>query len=89
MYIIAGLDADEAEPFVAVTTPGANVASAIKTIVGIGNRYYAFASIPFDFSNGINVNFDGAATCSSNTANNSAAIIAMLETPPLDKISAP
>lgn len=89
MLIVCGIDGDEADVMVAVTTPGANVGSAVKNIVGVGNRYYTFASIPFDYSNGIVVDFEGAPTVSSNIAINSAAIITMLETPPLDKISAP
>lgn len=89
MLIVCGIDGDENDPMVVVTTPGGNVGSNIKVFVGVGKRYYAFASIPFDFSNGIVVNFTGAPTCDDDPATNNTAIVSMLETAPLDKISAP
>jgi hypothetical protein len=89
MLIVCGLDGDPEDPMVAVTTPGTNVGQAVKTIAGVGNPYYAFLSLPFDYSNGIAVDFEGAPLVSNTVGDNNAAIIVMLETPPLDKVSAP
>jgi len=87
MKIVFGLDGDEEIPVVAVTPPGGDAAQQVKATVGVGNRYYVFSSIPFDFSNGIVVNFSEAAECVNNNVTNLNNIIAMLETPPLNMIS--
>lgn len=89
MKIVYPLDGDTTVPVVAVTTPGADVASLVVSMIGEGNPYYCFTTIPFDFSNGINADFTGAPDVDADPAVNGPAIIAMLETPPLSKISAP
>lgn len=87
--IVFGLDGDETLPVVAITTPGSDVSKAVFLTVGPGFKYYVFASIPFDFSNGIVVNWVQAKICADTETGNTADIIAMLETPPLSMISAP
>ncbi len=89
MLIVTGIDGDEADCMVVVTTPGSNVGSGVRVFVGVGNRYLAFASIPFDYSNGIVADFTAAPTCSANVSQNTADIMNMLASPPLDKISLP
>jgi hypothetical protein len=87
---------DPAEPdgvdntYPIVTMPGRDVGADVIDNVGIGNPYYTFlpSSIPFNYGTSINANFTGAPVVDSDPAVNNANIIAMLETPPLDKISA-
>lgn len=86
MHIVYQLDGDPQSPVVATTAPGANLGNAVKVIVGAGQPYYCFNPIPFDFSNGILVNWSGAPLASDDVGENNAQIIVMLETPPLDKI---
>lgn len=89
MKIVFGLDGDLEVPVVAVTPPGGNAAQQVKATVGEGGKYYVFATIPFDFSNGITVNFAEAATVDASDEVNTTNIIAMLESPPLNMISPP
>lgn len=89
MKIVFGLDGDEEIPVVAVTPPGGNAASQVQGTVEVGKKYYVFATIPFDFSNGIVVNFAQAKTCVADAGQVTSDIIEMLETPPLSMISAP
>jgi hypothetical protein len=91
MLVVAGIDGDPGDPFVAVTTPGGDLGAKVTPIVGVGNPFYVFANsgIPFDYAEGIIVNFSGAPVCDENTSVNNANIMAMLESPPLNKISAP
>lgn len=88
MIIIAPFDGDLETPLYSVTPPNSNVASGIRQIVGVGNPYYAFLTVPFSLANGVVANFVGAPICSADVAENAVAIIAMVETPPLDKVGA-
>lgn len=87
MLIVAGLDGDQETPAVLVTTPGANVGQAVKSFAGVGNPFYAFLSLPFDYGASLYVNFEGAPIASATIGDNSEAVVTMLETPPLDKVS--
>lgn len=89
MKIVYALDGDPTIPVVGVTTPGTDVASLVISMVGVGSPFYTFATIPFDFSNGIDADFTGAPIVDADSTVNATAIITMLETPPLSKISAP
>lgn len=87
--IVFGLDGDESLPVVAVTTPGGNIAAQVGMLVEVGQKYYVFANIPFNYSNGIVVNFAQAATYTGNAETDIANIMAQLESPPLSMISEP
>ena len=91
MLVVAGIDGDPSDPFVAVTTPGGDLGAKVKPIVGVGNPYYVFGNngIPFDYSEGIVVNFSGAPVCDESTTVNNANIMGMLESPPRNMISEP
>lgn len=87
--IVAGIDGNPEDPMVAVETPGGELGVSVKTIAGEGFPYYVFDSIPFDYTNGIVVDFTGAPICDESVQTNIDNIEAMLANPPLDKISEP
>ena len=68
-----------------------DLGAKVKPIVGLGNPFYVFANsgIPFDYAEGIIVNFSDAPVCDESTSENNANIMAMLKSPPLNRISPP
>ncbi|HEV2557955.1 MAG TPA: hypothetical protein VGU45_04955 [Microvirga sp.] len=78
------------EPALTVVTTfaeDADVPEYVEGIVGKGNPFYAFESIPPEIEGNIAADFNGAPLCSNKVDENRAAIDAMLDNPPLDKLS--
>lgn len=92
MKIVHWLDGDASQGIVIVDTTADDgnmeVAEVLPMIVGIGNVYYAFASLAENIEANIGWNPNGAAVCSSNVDENRQAIRAMLDNPPLNKVFA-
>lgn len=88
--IVYPLDGDQNTPVVGVTkySDTSILAMFVNNIVNPGDPYYVFATIPFDYSNGINVDWSGAPAAGT-LGENKTNIDAMLANPPLSKISPP
>jgi hypothetical protein len=88
MKIVYGLDGDSTIPVVGTSVEGEDIAEALPNLVGAGNPYYAFDSLPPEVEGNIAWDPSGAPTCANDVEENRQAIRAMLDNPPTDKVFA-
>ena len=79
MKIVYGLDGDPTIPVTLTTSLNEQeMAGELKTVVGVGNPYYAFNEIPDTVEANIAWNPAGAPNCAGNANENEQAMAAML-----------
>jgi hypothetical protein len=86
MKIVYGLDGDVTIPVVYTSGDGSNPAMDIEAVVGVGNPFYAFESLPEAVEGNIAWDPDGAPLCTADILENQEAIDDMLADPPLSKV---
>ncbi len=71
-YVVYGLDGDPEVPMLAVCANSADMGPLLVSIVGDGNPFYAFESIPVEIAmaDELGADFNGAPLCSSNHQTN-------------------
>lgn len=83
-YLVCPLDGDTGVPYLVVCQNNTNLGSLAITSAGIGNPFFAFASLPSAIllANDIGADFTTGIICSDDIGDNNTAITAMLADPP-------
>lgn len=82
-YVIYGLDGDPELPMLAAAVNNADMGPLLISIVGSGNPFYAFESVPSAIllADELGANFNGAPLCSSDEQTNRLAVAAQYAAP--------
>lgn len=82
-YVVYGLDGDPELPMLASCANNADMGPLLINIVGSGNPFYAFESIPVEIAmaDELGANFNGAPLCSSDEQTNRLAVAAQYAAP--------
>jgi len=84
-YVVYGLDGDPELPCLASVHNSADMGPHIFTLVGLGNPYFAFESLPADIltADEIGANFNTAPLASSDYQTNRVNVLAQYANPPI------
>lgn len=89
MKIVYGLDGDVTIPVVYTSAEESDPASDLPNVVGVGNPFLAFDSLPPEVEGNIAWDPDGAPACSADPGENAETIDDMLADPPATTVLAP
>lgn len=83
-YIVYCLDGDPELPALSVTPNATDMGPMVLSVVGAGNPFYAFQSLPMPIlvADEIGVDFNGAPLASLDHQTNRVAVAGMYATPP-------
>lgn len=82
-YVVYGLDGDPEVPMLAVCANSADMGPLLISIVGDGNPFYAFESIPVEIAmaDELGADFNGAPLCSNDHQTNRLRVAAQYASP--------